>query len=392
MPAIESTLPILLVILSLGLIVPELFKKLHLPWVTILIILGAILGPHGVNYVQQNEVIEFFGFLGFTFLMLMAGLQTKPESLKDNAKSISIMAAANGLIPFVVGFGLAKLFDYSNLSALLVGTIFVSSSVAMVVPTLKAAKFFGTKEGKLIVSAVVIEDIASLLMLALIFQNVAPVTNIPLPAYFTILVLSVGLLMYALPKLASTFINKRIINQQSKHEDQLRFVMVVLIAILLYFSSLGVHPIVAAFLVGMLLSGVITSEIIYEKIHTLSYGLFVPVFFFIVGMEMDFSSFTKFEYANLFPVVLLIGLIGSKFLSGYISGRFVGVSPKSSTVFGMVTTIQLTTTLAATYTANQYGLLDDTLLTSIVMLSIVTTLVIPFVIKAINKRSWKSSS
>ena len=59
-----STLIILLLILVLGLLVPELFRKLKIPFVTALILIGTVLGPHGFDYVQSNEILEVFGFLG----------------------------------------------------------------------------------------------------------------------------------------------------------------------------------------------------------------------------------------------------------------------------------------------------------------------------------------
>ena len=47
MIAPESTLIAFIIILSLGLIIPEFFKKFKLPFVTVIILLGAILGPNG---------------------------------------------------------------------------------------------------------------------------------------------------------------------------------------------------------------------------------------------------------------------------------------------------------------------------------------------------------
>ena len=130
MATLESTLFVVLLILSFGLIVPELFKKLKIPFVTSLVLIGSILGPYGMNYIQSNEVISFLGFLGMTFLMLMAGLETEIGKIKKLRKKIIIMAAFNGLIPFAVGVFITQLFGYSWLTSIVVGTIFISSSVA----------------------------------------------------------------------------------------------------------------------------------------------------------------------------------------------------------------------------------------------------------------------
>lgn len=88
MIAAGPTIIALLIILILGLIVPDLFKRLKLPFITSIIIIGAIFGPFGLNYVQSNDIIEFFGFLGSAFLMLMAGLEVKLDQLQKLGSKI----------------------------------------------------------------------------------------------------------------------------------------------------------------------------------------------------------------------------------------------------------------------------------------------------------------
>ncbi|MBW3003784.1 hypothetical protein KY337_04415, partial [Candidatus Woesearchaeota archaeon] len=66
--AVETSLIILLVILFAGLAIPELFRKVRMPFVTSIILIGAILGPHGLKYVEFDPIVAFIGFLGMTFL------------------------------------------------------------------------------------------------------------------------------------------------------------------------------------------------------------------------------------------------------------------------------------------------------------------------------------
>ena len=138
----ESTLIILFGILPIGLIIPELFKKLRIPFVTSIILAGAVLGPKGFNFIQSNHAIDFFGFLGMTFLMLMAGMETDIDKLKKLKHKVFIMAGFNSLVPLIVGFAITKYFGYPWLTSILVGVIFMSSSVAIIVPTLKSVNLF----------------------------------------------------------------------------------------------------------------------------------------------------------------------------------------------------------------------------------------------------------
>ncbi|MBU4502454.1 MAG: cation:proton antiporter, partial [Nanoarchaeota archaeon] len=175
----EGTLLVLLAILSFGLIIPELIRKLKIPFITTLILLGAILGPNGIDYIQSNEVIEFFGFLGMTFLMLMAGLETDLSKLKQIRNKLFVLVGFNTIIPFIVGVSITRLFGYSWLTSFLIGVIFVSSSMAIVIPSLKLAGIFHKAVGQMILSAVLIADVLSLILLSFILQTIDPITKLP---------------------------------------------------------------------------------------------------------------------------------------------------------------------------------------------------------------------
>lgn len=378
-PAGGTTTLVLLTILVLGLIGPEIFRKLKLPYFSSLIILGAVLGENGLGVIGSDPVIAFFGFLGFTFLMFMAGLESDISSLKSTRWKVSVMALMNGLIPFLAGFGIVYAFGYGLLQALLVGIILMSSSVAIIFPAIRSTKLFKKSEGQIMITAVLFEDIFSLVMLAIVLQSVAPITPFPLPVYFAILFSSVILLKWLLPRVAQHILRSKLLKWEVEHEEQLRFVIVILIAVLVFFSAIGVHPILAAFLVGLLLADVLTSRVLREKIHTLGYGLFVPVFFFIAGTEMDLTIFSEFDTRNTLVILLILGAITSKFLSGYVGGRIARLSSKHATVFGIISTTQLTTTLAATFAAASLNILDTTLTTAIIGLSIITTIFAPIV-------------
>lgn len=380
----DTTLVSMLVILALGLVIPEMFRRLRIPFISSIILAGAFLGPNLLGYVQPNPVVEFFGFLGMTFLMLMAGLETNLKQLINLRSKISVLVVLNGIIPFATGVVIARLFNFSWMTSFLVGTIFISSSVAVLIPALKSANLFNKRIGRLILSATIILDILSLVLLSFILQEMAPITTLPLHLYFLVIIFSIIALFFIVPSIAKYFFKKN--GKKGKYEEKLRFVLVIVIGVLAYFSALGVHPILAAFIVGLTLSHVIRSEKILTKLHTLGYGLFVPVFFFIIGMKMDLKILTQFSLANLLMISIVFGLIFSKLFSGYIAGRIIKLPKKESLFFGSASTIQITTTLAVAYAASEIGILDINLLTSIVMMSVITTIVGPIFLKYISSK------
>lgn len=376
---LDNSLITLLLVLALTLIIPELFKKFRIPFLSLIIISGAIFGPNALAYVEVNETINFFGFLGMAFLMFMAGLETDINKIYKSKYKISVMAIFNSFIPFLFGMIITKAFGYDWTSSILIGIIFMSSSVAIIVSTLKENKAISKDLSSLILSAIIVTDILSLIALGFILQTSSKITFLPLPLYYALLLLSIYLLLRIVPIISRNLIRKRFFHDYG-FERRLRFVIIVLVAVVAYFSFLGTHPILAAFLAGLSLSGAVIyekSELLKTKLNAIGYGLFIPVFFFIVGMDIDLKLFSEFNIKNLLMISLIIALIFSKFISAYIAGRIVKLSKRDSALFGSISITQLTTTLAVTYAASSLGLLDSTLTTSIIILAMLTTIIGP---------------
>lgn len=379
----EHTLTVLLSVLSLGLIIPELFRNRRFPFATLLILFGALLGPYGFGLVKTNETLEFFGLLGSLFLMFMAGLEIKMDALRDLGKGILVMALSNSIFPMIIGVAITRAFGYSWLVSAIIGTLFMSSSVAIVSISLESAGLIRTKIGQSIISATVLQDTLSLLVLSMVFRGASHTSLFSMGNHLIFLIIAIAVMKYSLPR-ASSFILKHLRHIQ-EYEEDLKLSLIVLLTVSLLFSLIGVHPIVAAFLVGVLLSDILESEKTYNKLHTLGYGLFIPIFFFAVGMKMDLSLIPTLFQGNPLALAIIGGLIASKVLSGYLSAKATGFQNKESAIFGFSSIVQLTTTLAVVYSAEPMGMIDSALTTSIILLSIITTFVSPLLLNLVEK-------
>jgi len=375
MPAL---LPFFVILIS-GLIFSEIFKRLHLPYVTALIIAGILIGPLFLNLIQVDETVSFIGSIGVVFLMFITGSEVKWAFFQKMGKDIIFLSFLNGAIPFITGFGIGWFFGYDFFTSIVLGTVFLSSSIAVIIPSLESNKLIDTKIGKTIISATVFEDITSLILLAFILQSFSQKSPIPLPVYIpTIILLIIGLKI-VIPKIEKMYQSRK--KGKDLFESELRFVFVVLLAAVLLFESIGMHAIIAGFIIGIILGNSIRDKI-EEKIRTVSYGIFIPTFFLIIGMQTDLSVFLL-ERSVLLTYFIVIGLISSKIVSGWIGGRLIKFSGKESLLIGVSTVPQLSTTLATAFAALEFGILNQEIITSLVVLSIVTTLAVPLTIKLI---------
>ncbi len=359
----------------------EFFRRLHLPWVVALIIGGMVFGPEGFGFFSLDSTLLFIAEIGLIFLMFMAGLETKLNHARKELAGIGLVAVINSVLPFVLGFVVGILLGLDKVPALLIGIIFMSSSVAVVVPAMEAKGILHNRLGRFIVSSTLIQDVMSLVLLSVLMQTQGFGVGIPLVPLYGLVVLTFVFLRWIVPKVNKTFISH---SQDKVVEDifqkEVRWVFAVLIGVVILFEILGLHPIVGAFLAGLILSDSISSDKLYAQLRTVSYGLFIPIFFVLVGAQTNLSILVQAKGAALLVVIILLASLSSKYLSGYLGGRLAKLSKSASHLVGVASVPQLSTTLAVAFLGLERGLLSQELVTALVVLSAITTLIGPLLI------------
>jgi Kef-type K+ transport system membrane component KefB len=268
-------------------------------------------------------------------------------------------------------------------ASLLIGIIFMSSSIAVIIPTLESLNLTHTKLGRSIVSSTIIEDVLSLVLLSILLQSVNPLTSLPLPSFYFLLALIMVGFTYGLPRIRALIPQHR--DEKDLFESEVRLIFALMIGVVVTFELLGLHPIIAGFFAGLVLSDSIKSEILIEKLRTMSYGIFIPVFFVVIGMETNIGILNESaSVLGLIAVVVCVSVF-TKFISGWIGGKIIGFKNKDSAIIGLATIPQLSTTLAVVFTAVETGLLPEELITAMVALSIVTTLIAPIGLRILAK-------
>jgi Kef-type K+ transport system membrane component KefB len=377
---VEQFFPFFIVLFA-GVFFSGIFKRFHLPWAVALLIGGVIIGPHGLGLFEVDNTINFIGQIGLVFLMFMAGLESKISEFSGSKKDLFFLTTINGLMPFVVGFAISSFFGYGNTTSILVGIVFISSSVAVVIPSLESTGLIYSNLGKSIIATTVLQDIASLVLLSIFLQKINPITALPLPLLYLLLFSTVMFLRWLIPKARWIFSVTTDEQDRMFFQRELRSIFTILIGTVIIFELLGLHPIVAGFFAGLVLSDSIKSGILMDKIRTISYGLFIPTFFVVVGAQADISVFSGSGAILVLAISILLGSVLSKYLSGYYGAKAIGFSKRESKLFAVSSIPQLSTTLAVAFTGFELGLFGQGILTSMIILSVVTTFLSPILMK-----------
>ncbi|AIQ64149.1 Kef-type K+ transport system membrane component KefB [Paenibacillus sp. PastF-1] len=84
----------------------------------IALIIGIILGPANLGWIDEGEFIHFFAEIGVLLLMFMAGLENDLEQIKKNWKPAFAVAVGCIMLPLAGGFGAGEVFGLSSAHSL----------------------------------------------------------------------------------------------------------------------------------------------------------------------------------------------------------------------------------------------------------------------------------
>lgn len=386
-PMPVDSLAILGLLLFFGLLLPRLFRRLHLPFATSLILVGSVAGPHGLGLIQPDPSLALFGFLGATFQMLLAGTETHALGIRPGDRSMRRVLLLNASLPAVTGVAIARVFGYAWIPSLFVGTVFLSSSIMLVFSMVSALQLGRTSAGRLLKRVSVVEDLASSVLAFLLFQTLDPHPRFPLPILAGLLLSSVIVLRMFLPEVVTFFFSRFDDEKDGGHEDRLRLVIALMLLVIFGYSAFDVHPVIAAFLVGFTLAEVPAATALRDRLATLGYALFIPVFLFVVGLDTDLTVLLEVGPGDLLALSILAGALLSKVVGGFAGARWAGFDNRESAVVAVASTVRLTVPLSATYAAQGLGILDTPLFSAIVIVSIASSMLAPIALSLVSGRS-----
>jgi Kef-type K+ transport system membrane component KefB len=371
---------IFLIWVAAAFFVPRLLRRTRIPWVTAVIMAGILVGPFGLGLTVPGETMEFLSTIGLILLMFSAGVETKLSNIKKAGREVAYFATLNIAIPATSGFLLGYFLGWGILPALILGVVFGTSSVEVIIPTLKELRL-NQKISCMLTSAVFLEDLAALILLAILLKPLMDISTVPLVVFPFALAIFVFVVLFIIPKLENWLISWGAEKDQFASQVRTIFISVAIVAVLAEF--IGVHAIVGGFLAGLSLSKIIESrKHLQQSIFAISYGFLVPIFLLNLGMKTNIGSLLSPGDA-LVTLAIVITLITSKTLSGFAVARYLGFSKRTSFGMGFITTAKLSATLATAGIATQLGIFTSDILTAVVILSIVTIILTPIISKAL---------
>ena len=342
------------------------------------IIVGIILGPAVLGWVENTEVLGIFSQIGVLLLMFLAGLETDVKDLNDNMKAAVLVAVGGVIAPIALTYGVAQFYGFTTPEAIFLGLLLAATSVSISVQTLRELGWLNTKEGSALLGAAVLDDIIVVVLIAMAMSFFGSGTGSDT---------SIGLLIgkKAVFFIALFFASKWLVPGFIKIFSRFKVTEVVLSAGLIiafgfaYFAeSLGVAGIIGTFFAGIAIGQTKFKEEIEHKVEPIANGIFVPFFFVSIGLAVTFDGIgSQVGFLVVFSVIAIL----SKFIGCGLGAKMSGFSTRSSMGIGsgMISRGEVALILAAM--GLEGGLLHPEYYTSTIIVVILTTVVTPPLLK-----------
>ena len=160
-------------------------RKFKMPQVVGALLAGIILGPACLGIIDNTNFIKALSEIGVIVLMFSAGMESDIHQLKKAGKASFIIAALGVVVPLVVGFAVAGVFNDPSviqtdldanrfLQNVFIGVILTATSVSITVETLKEMGKLNSQVGITILGAAVIDDILGIIALTIITSLADP--------------------------------------------------------------------------------------------------------------------------------------------------------------------------------------------------------------------------
>jgi len=368
----------------------ELFLRLKLPIVLGELLAGMIVGPFalgafltwdGEHILKIGPEIKTLGEMGAIVILFMAGLEMTPREFLKGGKASFTVGTLGVVVPFFAGLMAFIAFGYDALQSMMIATALTATSIAISIQVLNEFGKIKTPEARLIIGAAVVDDILAIAVLSVVSSIAADgqgIENIDITEIVVTILQVLGffaVMLVAAVFLVPKFVTPKIWKAKGSVEGIATAVFFGAAALA---GSIGLSPIVGAFAVGMALS---TTKV-FEKVENYigKVGLiFAPLFFAIIGAQVDFRT-VDLNILALSGIVIVIAVVTKLFGCGLPAAVFLKNKAQGMRVgIGMISRGEVGLIVAGVGVS--LSILDSDVYSTIVLMVAVTTIITPIWLK-----------
>ncbi|MDB9844442.1 cation:proton antiporter, partial [Porticoccaceae bacterium] len=274
------------------------------PLLVAYIILGAFMGPHGMGWVADVDLIAQIASIGIIFLLFLLGLDMQPQALLNVLRQVTTITLISSVLFAAAGYSIGYLFGYSWLECLIIGVAMMFSSTIIGIKLLPTTVLHHKHSGELMIGMLLMQDFLAIFVLLLLISDVSGTSGL----------LQFGQSLIALPLLigGSVLAVRWILQPLFARFDRIgEYIFLLAIGWCLGVAELaetaGLSREIGAFIAGISIATSPIAQYIALNLKPLR-DFFLILFFFSLGGGFDLSLIPHIIVPALVLAAVMLGL------------------------------------------------------------------------------------
>lgn len=365
--------------------------------------LPPLFGERGIAFVRNDPTLHVLAEIGVLILLFDVGLEADLRALVRVGPSAVGVALIGVVVPFALGWGSARWLipEAPALAHLFVGATLTATSVGISVRVLKDLGALQRLEGQVILGAAILDDILGLVVLAVMSGLVTAATaggSGLSEIAFT------GIVLKAVVFLGITvgighYLSGTLLRRGARMSPGMLIVVGLATCFALAFVAerVGLAGIIGAFAAGLMLDpygeGVHTAaeETTLSTLLSPISSVFVPLFFVLMGIQVDLGSLFTPQTVTFGGVLVLVAVVGKLASAAGVVARGID---RLTVGIGMVPRGEVGLIFAgigAALSLDGRPLLSQATFSALVLMVVLTTLLTPSSLRWALRRAATTS-
>ncbi len=290
--------------------------------------------PHEGNLPVEPQLF-FIAQVAAVVLLFEAGLETDRPQFIKYIRPATAVAAGGVFLPFVMGFAATVVLGFASMDsiqdmipAMFVGAIMTATSVGITARVLADIRRLDSPEGVTVLAGAVVDDVLGIIILAIVV-GIAEEGTVTASSIGVIFLKAVGfwLGLMIVGSIVARYISQLVLWFKSAGGAVALALALAFVASAVAEIYFGLAMIIGAYTMGLALSSTELKHQIEQPMRQIN-NFLVPIFFVVIGMQVDFTAFgagdTSLASAVVFAVVLTVFAVISKIVGSGVPALFVG--------------------------------------------------------------------
>jgi Kef-type K+ transport system membrane component KefB len=352
----------------------------------------SLLGIGWFQFISANATIGVLAQLGAVILLFEVGLESTVRDMMQVGMRSLVVAVLGVVTPWALGWwvGALMLPEQGVYVHAFLGAALTATSIGITARVLKDLGYAQSPEARIILGAAVIDDVLGLVVLAAVAAVIAAADSGAVLSYGAIAFVLGKALVFLFGALwLGVLFSPKLFSLASKLRGSgvlLATALVFCFTLAWLASVIGLAPIVGAYAAGLILEDLHYRDFAKEErnledlVRPIS-SFLVPVFFVLMGMRVDLSTFIRPEILGLAAVLTVAAVIGKQACAlGVLGSKLdwlsigIGMIPRGEV--GLIFA-----SIGLTLVVHGEHIIDAATYSAVVMMVMLTTLVTPPLLK-----------